>query len=165
MPEIIQEKNDNISADNDALIAGKSPSFYWQASRWFALLLVVLEALNIKFDFFKYAEWVIIVAVFAVFAFWLQTRRRISLTAALVAGVFLGVISGLLLAIFDIIWYHQWWYLLNLIRMPFINTAVGAATILVFYLLIQSLKNNKIFKASKGGGNYGGKETNYSKYR
>jgi len=145
-------------------IAGKSLKFYWQAIKWFIVLLVVLDILNVVFEVYEYGHWVIEAVIFVIFSFYLLKRWKVALTTAITASVFLGIISGLLLAIFDIIWYHQWWYLLNFIRLPCIISAVGIATSLAFYLLFQNIKF-KQSKDVKGGGIYGRKKTNLDKFR
>jgi hypothetical protein len=145
-------------------IVGKSLKFYWQAIKWFIVLLVVLDILNAVLEVYKHGHWIIEAAVFIIFSFYLLKRWRVALTTAITASVFLGIISGLLLAIFDIIWYHQWWYLLNFIRLPCIIGAVGVATSLAFYLLFQNIKF-KQSKDVKGGGIYGRKKTNLDKFR
>ncbi|MBU0598209.1 hypothetical protein KKF61_04420 [Patescibacteria group bacterium] len=160
-----ESKNQTQSQGQDIHLAGKSLEFYWRVAKFFILLLVVLEILNIVLEVHEYGSWVAEVAVFILFSVWLVLRFRIKLMPTITTAAFIGVTSGLVLAIFEIIWYHQWWYLLNLIRQPFIIAAVGMATSFVLYLLIGSLKTKKKNKEPKGGGIYGGKESSFKKFR
>jgi len=139
----------------DSLVAGKSLNFYWRSIRWFILIIAILDGLNIVFQLVPdYGHWVIEVAVFLVFNFWLLRIRRIEMKTVLTANILLGLGAGLLLAIFEIIWYHQVVYLLNLIRQPVIVTALGIVSSLTFYLLFKSLLSKKD-NNSKGGGIHG----------
>ena len=149
----------------DTLIAGKSLEFYWKASRLFMAVLVVLEIINIIFEVYEYGYWIIEVVIFIFFTAWLLKKWRVKLATAVIACAYLGIIAGLILAIFDIIWYHQWWYLLNLIRKPFLVGLVGIVTSFIFYLTFQSFKTKKKGKEPKGGGIYGRKTTNFEKFR
>jgi len=151
--------------ETNDFVAGKSLKFYWQAIKWFIVLLVVLNIFNIVFEVYEYGHWVVEVVVFIIFSFYLLKRWKVKVMTVVTASIFLGLASGLLLAIFDIIWYHQWWYLLNLVRQPFIVSLVGAVTSLVFCLLFNNLKFRNKSKDLKGGGIYGRKKANIGKFR
>jgi len=167
MQESVTAKTSSFgSHGRDDLIAGKSISFYWQAARLFIVLLLFLEILNIIQDINKHGHWIIEVVVFLLFNWWIFKRWKLDLPTMAVASIFLGVLTGLSLAMFEIIWYHQWWYTLNIIRQPFIIGLVGTATSLLFSLLFQNLKFNKNKKDQvKKTGIYGRKESNHQKYR
>jgi len=172
MPEHVSIKQSEVTAhETNDLIAGKSLEFYWKTSRLFIAVLVVLEIINIIFEVYVYGHWIIEVVIFILFTAWLLKRWRVKLTTAIMGCVILGIIAGLLLAIFDIIWYHQWWYLLNLIRKPFLVGLVGLITTFIFYFSFRSFKTKKTSKglgppgrpghssltndSKKGGGMYG----------
>lgn len=150
MPEQV-EKRMSMSdvAATDALIAGKSISFYWAASKFFIFVFIILDIINIVFDIHPYGRWVISLFMVMLFTFWLSRRARVKLNTAMAANIFLGVVSGLILAVFDIIWYHQWWYVLDLIRLPVILGFIGLAISIIFYLLFRSILINHRQEASK----------------
>jgi len=140
--------------END-LIAGKSLGFYWKASKFFILLMVVLEIANVILELYQYGNWIIEIVLFAILTLWLIKRYRIKLAVVLFTSSMVGVIAGLLLAIFDTIWYRELWYLLNLIRKPCIISAVGIGSTFLFYLLFQSIVFKQQHNNPKGGGIYG----------
>ncbi len=156
---------ENSSVVGESLVAGKSLKFYWQSVRWFILLLVGLEALNIIYDIYKYGHWIIEAIIFLLFNFWLMRLRRLEFNTSITATVFLGIGSGLLLALFEIIWYHQVVWLLNLIRQPVIITAVGLVVNFTFYLLFKSLLSNRDNINLKGGGIYDRKTNVNNRFR
>jgi len=155
----------NSSSGGDSLIAGKSLKFYWQTVRWFILLLVVLEVVNIIYDIYTYGHWIIEAVMFLLFNFWLMRIRRLEFKTSMTASIFLGIGAGFLLAIFEIIWYHQVVYLLNLIRQPVIITAVGLVISFGFFLLFKSLLSNKDNNKLKGGGTYDRKTNVNNRFR
>ncbi|XOU94063.1 MAG: hypothetical protein ACNFW9_04425 [Candidatus Kerfeldbacteria bacterium] len=153
------ENKVKLSGD-ESLIAGKSLSFYWQTVKWFILLLIVLEVINITFNVYEYGHWIIEVFVFIVFSFWLLRIRRLEFNTALVASIFIGIGGGIGLAIFEIIWFHEFVYLLSLIIQPFIITVVGAVSSFTFFLLFKNLLSKRDNNKSKGGGIYDSRQTN-----
>lgn len=167
MPEEkeIAKNMETSSVGGDSLVAGKSLKFYWQSVRWFIIILVALEAINIIYGNYNYGHWIIEAFVFLLFNFWLMRMKRVELKAAMTATIFLGIGSGLLLAIFEIIWYYQVVYLLNLLRQPVIVTVVGMVVGFTFYLLFKSLLSNKDNKDLKGGGTYGRKTNVNNRFR
>ena len=159
-------ENTSLTTSKDELIAGKSLHFYWQATKWFILLLVVLEAVNIIFSINEYGHWFIEALVFILFNFWLLRIRRLEYNTALVASIFIGIGGGLGLAVFEILWYREYIYLLNVIRQPFIITALGIVASFTFFLLFKNLLSKKDNNKSKGGGIYDSRQTNVnSKFR
>lgn len=143
-----------------ALIAGKSLSYYWQAVRWFVAGLVALEILNVWLSVIPYGRWVLSGLMAIGLTWWMAKRGRGSMMVAIVSSAIMGVVAGLALAIFDIIWYHQWWYVLNIIRMPFLLGMIGIATGFTFYVLFRSMITKRERSDSKGGGIYGRTKTN-----
>ncbi len=153
-------EKDSSTISKEELIAGKSLSFYWQTIKWFILLLLVLEVSNIAFNIYEYGHWIIEAVVFLLFNFWLLRIRRLEFNTALTASIFIGIGGGLLLAIFEIIWYRELVYLLSLIRQPFIITGIGVVASFTFFLLFKNLLSKKDNNKSKGGGIYDGRQTN-----
>lgn len=136
-------ENNSSTASKGELIAGKSLSFYWQTIRWFILLLLVLEVANISFDIYEYGHWIIVIVVFLLFNFWLLRIKRLEFNTTLTASIFIGIGGGLLLAIFEIIWYRELVYLLSLIRQPFIITGIGIVASFTFFSLFKNLLSKK----------------------
>lgn len=151
------EKNKSISetSSSEAQIAGKPLQFFWQSGRIFVIILVLAEIANEVFEVYEHGRWVIAGAISITFTYLIARRARTKLATAVAANAFVGVIAGLLLAVWDIIWYHQWYYILNLVRMPFILALIGMAGGFIFYVLFRSILTNKEIKESKGGGIYG----------
>lgn len=154
------------SVERDDLIAGKGWQFYWQLVRLFVLAILILNIINIAFDIYVYGHWVIEIFIFILFNLWLILKWRFKLSTNVTASVILGILAGLLLAIFDVIWYHQFVYLLNFIRQPFILGVEGLVISVVFFLLFSNLKSRSAESKPKKGNLYGGrKKTNFDKFR
>lgn len=138
------EKLGIASEAGDASIAGKPLAFYWRAGRLFAVLLILLEVIVIVAGWYVLGHWLVEAGVFVLLTWWLLRRFQVRLATALTAAIFVAVVVGLGLAIFEVIWYHQWWYLLDLIRRPFLIGAVGVAASFTFYLLFRSITIKRI---------------------
>ncbi len=149
----------NDATRPDSLIAGKDIVFYWKASRLFIILLVILEIINVVLNRIPYGTWLAVALVSVLFTWWLLRRFRVKLGVVIVANVIFGLCSGLLMAIFEIIWLHQWWYALNLIRRPILLAVTAAIIAGFFYLIFQGIINKNKISEPKGGGIYGGNKT------
>lgn len=143
-------------SEADALIAGKEATFYWRASQLFVAILVVLEIIAIVIQQTRFGVWIAVALVAILFTWWLLRRWHVRLATALAANAVLGIIAGLLMAVFEIIWYHQWWYAMNLVRRPVMLGAAALAVGFIFYIVFQSIITKSTIKESKGGGIYGG---------
>lgn len=97
------------------MLAGKPVAYYGRRVWFWAVLIVILEAVIIIIDRYAFLEWVIPVAVFVMLS-WRFTRMGWK-EASAVAGV-CGFFSGVFLALFEIIWYHTWWSIFFLIARP-----------------------------------------------
>ena len=140
MPEdIVNKMSMSDVTATDALIAGKSVSFYWSASKFFIIVFIILDIVNTVFAIHSFGRWVIALVIVILFTFWLSRRARVKLASTVAANIFLGFVAGLALAVFDIIWYHQWWYVLNLLRLPIIFGLIGLIVSIIFYLLFRSI--------------------------
>ena len=117
--------------------------------------MVVLEIANVILELYQYGNWIIEIVLFAILTLWLLRRFKVKIAAALFASVMVSIVAGVLLAIFDAIWYRELWYLLNLVRKPCIIGVVGIGTTFIFYLLFQSIVFKQERKDPKGGGIYG----------
>jgi len=135
----------SVSAPSlDDTIAGKPFMFYWRRVRWLSVLALALYLVNLTWDIYPYLSWIVGGGLALWLNYWLARRYRVQYATALTAGVWLGVFSGLLLAVTDIIWYHKLWYLLNLVRLPFIGGCLGLVVSLVSYLFFLRITiNNK----------------------
>jgi hypothetical protein len=140
----------------DSLIAGKDFMFYWKTSQLFVVLLAVLAIVNIIVNRIWFGIWIVVAAVAILFTWWLLKRFRVRLSVALTANAMLGLLAGLLVAIFELIWYRQWWYLMDLVRLPLMLGAAAMLVSFIFYIVFQSIIIKNTIKESKGGGMYGG---------
>jgi hypothetical protein len=147
------------AGNQDSLIAGKDVAFYWKASRLFIVLLVILEIINVVLNRIPYGTWLAVALVSVLFTWWLLRRFRVKLGAVITANIIFGLCSGLLMAIFEIIWLHKWWYALNLIRRPLLLAAVAAIIAGIFYIVFQNIITRNKISEPKGGGIYGGNKT------
>ncbi len=143
-----------------AQIAGKTLVYYWKTVRWFVIGLVIVEILNVWLGVIPYGRWVLAGLLAVGLTWWMAKRGRVSMMATVTAGAIMGMIAGLALAVFDIIWYHQWWYVLNIVRMPFLLGMIGVAIGFTFYVLFRSMITKRERSDSKGGGIYGRTKTN-----
>lgn len=153
-----QELRPNYSSphqDVDASIAGKSLLFYWRSGWLFIVVVVVARLVGIMLALSTYVRWGIIAVVFALYTWWLIKRYRIALSTTVTAGIIAGVVSGLLITVFELVWYHEWWYILNFIRQPVITGAIGGVAGFIVYILTSLFSQ----RTSKGGGLYGRAET------
>ncbi|MFA5052087.1 MAG: hypothetical protein WC544_03450 [Patescibacteria group bacterium] len=143
------------SHDVDASVAGKSLLFYWRAGWFFMLVIVLVRLAGIMFALNTYVRWGIVVAVFALYAWWLISRFKVALWTAVTAGIIVGAAGGVIITVFELIWYHEWWYILNFIRQPIITGAIGGAVGFMIFFLTTIFSR----QTSKGGGLYGRTET------
>lgn len=129
----------------DATIAGKDLGFYWRVARWPILLLLVLEIIIvISLDKYYYIHWIIEGLGLIFISLVLLRNYQVKLTTIMVTGGFLGVVLGMLIAIFEIIWYHKWWYILDLISRPIWMGLGGIIFCLIVTLILNIFikKNN-----------------------
>lgn len=154
MPEQFEEQIG--TTDTDSQIGGKDVSFYWKASQIFIALLVILEIINALVNRLPYGTWIVIAIVAVLCTWWLLKRFKVRLIVALTTNAVVGICSGIIFAVFEIIWRHKWWYVLNLISWPVMFAAAGMVVAGIFYLVFQSILTKNRIKESKGGGIYGG---------
>lgn len=136
--------SDGITPDDT--IAGKNLGFYWRLTRWLIFLLLIVEIIIIIFfESYSYIHW-IIEGLGLIFIIWILLKNyQVRLSTIMAAGGFIGFVLGTLVAIFEIIWYHKWWYLLELISRPIWMT-LGA---IIFCLIVSLILNNFIKKGKK----------------
>lgn len=137
------------------LIAGKPMGYYWRMTRLFVILAVLLDIINAWLGILSYGRWIILGVVVLFLAWWSSHRGTVTMRSMLIAGGFFGILTGLTLAIIDIIWYHQWWYALNLVRLPILIGVLGIGVSFIGYFLFRSLLVRREQSQTKGGGIYG----------
>jgi hypothetical protein len=131
----------------DGTIAGKDLGFYWRLTRLVILLLLILEIVIIVFfDKYPYIHWIIEGLGLILISWVLLKNYQVKITSIMAAGGFLGFILGLLIAIFEIIWYHKWWYFLELISRPIWMGFSGIAFCLVVSLILNIFIEKKQLK-------------------
>lgn len=128
----------------DDTIAGQKLSFYWRVTRGLILLLLILEIVIMVVNQYLYLHWVAEPLIFFILSWVLIKKYKVRLNTLVAASIFLGVIAGFLLAIFEIIWYHQWWYLFDLIRLPILLSIEGFIVSVILTLIFKSLLKNKV---------------------
>lgn len=157
MPDQVGNANySSLSHDVDASIAGKSLLFYLRSGWFFVILVTVVKFIGIVFALNQYIRWGLIAAVFVLYAWWLARRFRVGVWTGVTAGIFVGVQAGLIITVFELIWYHEWWYIMNFIRQPVLLSVLGGGVAGALMLLFVVTNNNQ---TSKGGGIYGRTET------
>lgn len=144
----------------DDTIAGKPLGFYWRLTRGLVILLVIVDIIIIVVDRYVFLHWIFEALIFLILSLFMSRRYQVKLSSGLAAGVIAGLLAGLAIAIFEIIWYHQWWTLLNLIARPLWMGLGGGIVTVIFSAIWQMIfKKNQIITL-KGGEGYGRKNEN-----
>lgn len=125
-------------ADDDT-IAGQRLSFYWKATRGLIFLLLILEIANIIIDRYLFLHWIFEGFVFILLNWVLMRKYKSGLGMQISASIFLGIVAGLILAIFEIIWYHQWWYFLEIIRLPVLLSIYGLVVSVIMAIIFKNI--------------------------
>jgi len=143
MTEITADKSTHFSPAHDDLIAGKKLRFYWQNTRLLIIAIFAVEAIIAVLDQFEFLTWVVEVIAFFILAYFLARKHKAKINTTLFASGYAGVLAGFIVAIFQLIWYREWLYALNLIRLPFIYCVLGIVVSFVSYLLLQGFISKK----------------------
>ncbi len=146
----------SLSHDVDASIAGKSLLFYLRSGWFFVILVIIFKFVGIIFALNQYVRWGLVAVVFAMYTWWLSRRFRISVWTGVAACVIVGIQAGLVITVFELIWYHEWWYVMNFIRQPVLLGVAGGGVAGVLVIILNIINNQQ---TSKGGGIYGRTET------
>lgn len=141
-----QQTNIPISRglEADDTIAGQKLYFYWKATRGLIILLLILEIANIIIDRYLFLHWIFEGLVFVLLSWVLMRKYKSSLGTQIAASIFLGMVAGLILAIFEIIWYHQWWYLLDLIRLPVLLSIYGLVVSVIMAIIFKNIISKRV---------------------
>lgn len=136
-----QQTNMPISRglEADDTIAGQKLSFYWRVTRGLIFLLLILEIVNIVIDRYLFLHWVSEGLVFIILNWVLMKKYKAGLGVQVAASVFLGLVVGLILAILEIIWYHQWWYFLEIIRLPVLLSIYGLVVSVIMAIILKNI--------------------------
>jgi hypothetical protein len=162
MPELTEQNYVSGSPPDNSFIAGKPLRYYWRVAWFFIVLAIALEVIfKVSGSTTSWWRWLAVAVISLLMTLWLATRLRVQLSTVITANVFWGLLSGLALAILDIFWYHEWWYLFNIVRLPFLLSCAGLVIGSISFVTLQLFITKKQSNASKGGGMYGGKETSY----
>lgn len=162
MTELTEQNYVSGSAPDNSFIAGKPLRYYWRVAWFFILVAIALEVIfKVSGSTTSWWRWVAVAVISLLMTIWLATRLRVQLGTVIAANVFWGILTGLALAILEIFWYHEWWYLLNIIRLPFLLGCAGLMVGGISFIALQFLMAKKQPNEPKGGGMYGGKETSY----
>jgi len=150
----VQPRDSYAGPQADASIAGKSILFYWHSGWLFIVLTLIVKAISDVVELSSFVRWPLFILVL-LWYIWL-IRKKVSMWSAMAAGIIVGSLGGLLIAVFELLWYHKWWYVMNFIRQPVIfGVAGGVAGIAI--LVLTNLFTKQV--TVKGGGLYGGTKT------
>lgn len=134
------EQKEVILADDlgDALY-GRSLKWYKEAALWpmFILLIVELGArvMQTKYfplwneEIFSYIIYLSRVAIFCYLGISVVKQYKGTKQQAIAAAVLGGLITGFLLAVFQLFWYFELWTFFNIIGQPLLMAAMGLVTV------------------------------------
>ncbi len=136
----------------DDTIAGERASFYWKAT-WMAI--VVLVGAEIALHYISQPAYIsrVVEGLLFLGAGWLMMRRRRTMTTVTAAGAFVGFITGLVIAIFEMARDPLMWRVFNIIARPIWMAAFGAVVAGGFAFCISRFFSTQ--SAMKGGEHHG----------
>ncbi|MFA5070435.1 MAG: hypothetical protein WC528_04085 [Patescibacteria group bacterium] len=150
---------EGISGD----LFGKTIGFYFSLFRWPVLAALVIEIFLIVFDQRLIYIWFVNLIIFVFLALWGRKINQLRLGQILFLGFSAGLVLGLLVAIFKLIWLHKFYLFFNLMFEAVVTALAGLLLCGGTYLLMtKEYKNQNSFskylkKNKKGGGENGRK--------
>lgn len=125
----------------DPPVAGQPLSFYWRSARWPALAASVVEIILAIAGQPSAYLWGVNLAVFIGLPLWLKSKQKLMFGRVLALNVLTGLLIGLIVAAFRLVWERKLYLIFNLITEPLV-TAAGGLLIgaLAFSVLGQSIR-------------------------
>lgn len=141
-----QERNfwqeDDLARDVRAYLSALSRPLGW--SLVLILILYIISTLSFlewTLDWLNNFTWLVKVGAL-LWAVWrIKDWSRGQIGHGALVGVLLGAILGLASALFKVLWFFNYWLLINLAVEPILTAAIGGLVGLVF-LKILKIKNN-----------------------
>lgn len=121
-------------------VGGKNFDYYLGIIILPILVITIAEIIMVIYEIPIYFFWTINVISFFYIAWAIYLRRHDSFTEAGTAAVMLGVVVGLFLAIFRIIYFHKVYLLFNLIAEPIRTGILGLAVVWLVHLIVSLFK-------------------------
>lgn len=107
---------------------------YWQEVYWW-----------LDYQFYAVIGLEVLVAGWAAYLLVKAIKNKISLAGpSYTAGALVGFLSGLMVAIFKIFWYHKFWTFFNLVAEPLLMALLGAILVRLFVMLMAGIFNRKL---------------------
>jgi len=121
-------------------VGGKNFDYYLGIIILPILVISIAEIVMVIYEVPIYFFWAINIITFLYIAWAIYLRRHDSFTEAGTAAVMLGVVVGLFLAIFRIIYFHKVYLVFNLIAEPIRTGILGLAIVWLIHLIISLFK-------------------------
>ncbi|MFH1598563.1 MAG: hypothetical protein ABIB97_05910 [Patescibacteria group bacterium] len=123
------------------LVGGKNFDYYLGIILLPIIVVTIAEAVMIVFEVKVYFFWIINVVSFIYVGWAIYLRRRDSFTEAGTAAAMMGVLIGLLIAIFKIIYFRKVYLIFNLIAEPVRTGILGLVVVWLLHLILSLTKS------------------------
>ena len=145
----INRNNFSESKNSEALFT-KPMRWYWEIALWPMFILLVLEiglrVMQTKYlylwseEIFGLATFGLRFVLFAYLAITAIKKFKADKKQLYTAVILAGIITGCVLAVFQLFWYFELWTIFNLIGQPLLFALIG---LVVAWILSLFLLNNK----------------------
>src|SRR3989338_10779616 len=109
----------------DPPLAGQPLSFYWRTARWPAVAASVVEIILVIAGQPNVYLWGVNLVVFIGLSIWLKTKGHLVFGRILAVNVLSGLLIGLIVAAFRLVWERKLYLIFNLVTEPLITAAGG----------------------------------------
>ncbi len=109
----------------DPPVAGQPLSFYWRTARWPALAAGIVEIILVIAGQPNAYLWGVNLVFFIGLPVWLKSKQNLIFGRVLALNVLTGLLIGLLVAAFRLVWERQLYLIFNLVTEPLVTAAGG----------------------------------------
>lgn len=131
------------------VLAGKDLSFYFKIIRIPVVLAIVIEILAHFTANTFYLIWLVNFIVFVYISWYLIKKHQAPFFQIVVASTMAGIIIGVCVALFKLIWFRHFYLIFNLITEPMITAIVGIGISALTFLIIKNISQKNIKKSKK----------------
>jgi hypothetical protein len=128
------------------LVGGKNFDYYLGIIILPIIVVMAAEIVMIIYNVSLYFFWAIDVVSFIYVAWAIYLRRHDTFTEAGTASVMMGILIGLFIAIFKLIYFHKVYLIFNLIAEPVRTGLLGLVLAWLFHLVISLTKRQPVYK-------------------
>jgi len=148
MEEIKEDRDQNYA---QGILGGRPLNFYFKIAIWPTLILVVIEIITSLLWNKEVLNWFLDFLLFIGLSWYFIKVYQAKQIQVIILSILSGLIIGLLMALFKLIWLHKVYWFFNLISEPLITALAGllisAATYL--FLIRKDNKKNKELLSNK----------------